>query len=149
MEDRKIVDLYWQRDETAIPETEAKFGGYCRTIAMNIVSDAQDAEECVNDTWFKAWNSMPTNRPAKLAPYLGRLTRWISLTRLREKTSLKRGGGELSLVLDELGEAVDSGADVEKTVELQELNAAVRRFLRTLDETEREIHARTCHSSSL
>ena len=139
MEDRKIVDLYWQRDENAIPETAAKFGGYCRTIAYNILSDAEDAEECLNDTWLRAWNTMPTNRPAKLAPYLGKLTRWISLTRLREKTSLKRGGGETELVLDELAEVVDSGADVEKAVELKELNAALRRFLKSLGETERQV----------
>ena len=139
MEDRKIVDLYWQRDENAIPETAAKFGGYCRTIAYNILADAEDAEECVNDTWLRAWNTMPTNRPAKLAPYLGKLSRWISLTRLREKTSLKRGGGETELVLDELAEAVDSGADVEKAVELKELNAALRRFLKNLGETERQV----------
>ncbi|MBO5496688.1 MAG: sigma-70 family RNA polymerase sigma factor [Oscillospiraceae bacterium] len=139
MEDRKIVDLYWQRDENAIPETAAKFGGYCRTIAYNILSDAEDAEECLNDTWLRAWNTMPTNRPAKLAPYLGKLSRWISLTRLREKTSLKRGGGETELVLDELAEAVDSGADVEKAVELKELNAALRRFLKSLGETERQV----------
>ena len=139
MEDRKIVDLYWQRDENAIPETAARFGGYCRTIAYNILSDAEDAEECLNDTWLGAWNTMPTNRPKKLAPYLGKLTRWISLTRLREKTSLKRGGGETELVLDELTEAVDSGADVEKAVELKELNAALRRFLKTLGETERQV----------
>ena len=139
MEDRKIVDLYWQRDENAIPETAAKFGGYCRTIAYNILSDAEDAEECLNDTWLGAWNTMPTNRPNKLAPYLGKLSRWISLTRLREKTSLKRGGGETELVLDELAEAVDSGADVEKAVELKELNAALRRFLKNLGETERQV----------
>ena len=139
MEDRKIVDLYWQRDENAIPETAAKFGGYCRTIAYNILSDAEDAEECLNDTWLRAWNTMPTNRPSKLAPYLGKLSRWISLTRLREKTSLKRGGGETALVLDELAEAVDSGADVEKAVELKELNAALRRFLKSLGETERQV----------
>ena len=139
MEDRKIVDLYWQRDENAIPETAAKFGGYCRTIAYNILSDAEDAEECLNDTWLRAWNTMPTNRPSRLAPYLGKLSRWISLTRLREKTSLKRGGGETALVLDELAEAVDSGADVEKAVELKELNAALRRFLKSLGETERQV----------
>lgn len=139
MEDRKIVDLYWQRDENAIPETAAKFGGYCRTIAYNILADAEDAEECLNDTWLRAWNTMPTNRPSRLAPYLGKLSRWISLTRLREKTSLKRGGGETELVLDELTEAVDSGADVEKAVELKELNAALRRFLKNLGETERRV----------
>ena len=94
LEDSKIVDLYWRRSEEAIPETAAKFGGYCRTIAYNILSDEQDAEECVNDTWFKAWNSMPTHRPALLAPYLAKLTRWLSLSRLRERNALRRGGGE-------------------------------------------------------
>ena len=139
MEDRKIVDLYWQRDENALPETAAKFGGYCRSIAYNILADAEYAEESLNDTWLRAWNTMPTNRPSRLAPYLGKLSRWISLTRLREKTSLKRGGGETELVLDELTEAVDSGADVEKAVELKELNAALRRFLKSLGETERQV----------
>ena len=94
LEDSKIVDLYWRRSEEAIPETARKFGSYCRTIAYNILSDEQDAEECVNDTWFKAWNSMPTHRPALLAPYLAKLTRWLSLSRLRERNALRRGGGE-------------------------------------------------------
>ncbi|MBQ9685884.1 MAG: sigma-70 family RNA polymerase sigma factor [Oscillospiraceae bacterium] len=139
MEDREIVDLYWQRSEEAIPRTAAKFGGYCRTIAYNILSDAQDAEECVNDTWLKAWNSMPKNRPTVLAPYLGKLTRWISLTRLRERNSLKRGGGETALALDELAEAIPAENDTQHELEIKELSAAIRDFLEILDETESQV----------
>ncbi len=80
MEDRQIVELYWQRSEGAIPATEAKYGAYCRTIAKNILANDEDAEECVNDTWLGAWNSMPDNRPTLLGPYLGKLTRWLSLS---------------------------------------------------------------------
>ena len=71
MDDQAIVALYWARDEQAIGETAAKFGAYCRKIADNILNSAHDAEECENDTWLAAWNSMPDNRPARLAPYLG------------------------------------------------------------------------------
>ena len=144
MEDSKIVDLYWQRSEQAVPETAAKYGSYCRTIAYNILSDAQDAEECVNDTYLKAWNSMPTNRPSRLAPYLGKLSRWISLTRLRERNALRRGGGEVSLVLDELSEALPGREDIQKTVELKELGEAVRRFLAGIDETEAQVFLARC-----
>ena len=66
MEDREIVDLYWQRSDLAISETEQKYGRYCRTIAMNICGTKEDAEECVNDTWFRAWNRMPSERPTVL-----------------------------------------------------------------------------------
>jgi RNA polymerase sigma-70 factor (ECF subfamily) len=139
MEDRQIVDLYWQRSEEAIPATAAKYGAYCRTIANNILANDEDAEECVNDTWFSAWNSMPDNRPTLLGSYLGKLTRWLSLTRLRERGRLKRGGGEPSLALEELAEVIADGTDVEHEVELRELNAALRRFLKQLNETERDV----------
>ena len=79
MEDEKIVDLYWARSEKAVAETAAKYGKYCRTIAFNILASEEDVEECLNDTYMKAWNSMPKNRPSRLAPYLGKLTRWLSL----------------------------------------------------------------------
>ena len=139
MDDKTIVDLYWARSEKAIEETERKFGSYCRTISRKILADAEDAEECVNDTWMKAWNSMPTNRPSRLAPYLGKLTRWLSLSRLRENNSLRRGGGELPLVLDELAETLDSGFDTEREVENRELNLALRRLLDGLDKDERDV----------
>jgi len=139
MDDAKIVDLYWSRSEQAIKETELKYGKYCRKISYNILADTADAEECVNDTYLKAWNSMPTNRPSRLAPYLGKLTRWLSLNRLRDQNSLKRGNGELPLVLDELAETLDSGFDTEKELEIKELNRAIRHMLDGLEKVERDV----------
>ena len=139
MDDKQIVDLYWARSERAIEETEHKFGSYCRTVSYNILANTADAEECVNDTWLKAWNSMPTHRPSLLAPYLGKLTRWLSLTRLREKNSLRRGGGELPLILDELAETLDSGEDTEQELEVRELNRELRRLVEALGKDEKDV----------
>ncbi len=138
MEDKQIVDLYWERSEQAIPETEKKYGAYCYTIAQRILNVKEDSEECVNDTWLGAWNSMPENRPSLLAPYLAKLTRWLSLSRLREKNRLKRGGGEATLALEELNEQFASGNDVERDVELKELTRILNDFLHGLDKTKRE-----------
>lgn len=93
MEDAAIVDLYWARDEQALAETAAKFGAYCRKIADNILHSAHDAEECENDTWLAAWNSMPTNRPARLAPYLGRITRNLALDRFDRRRRRSAAAG--------------------------------------------------------
>ncbi len=139
MDDEKIVALYWARSEQAIEETERRFGNYCRTVSYNILADSSDAEECVNDAWLKAWNSMPSHKPSRLAPYLAKLTRWLSLSRLREKHSLRRGGGELPLVLDELAETLDSGVSTERELELRELNLALRRLLDRLGADERDV----------
>ena len=133
MNDNQIVDLYWTRSEKAIKETEHKFGSYCRTVSYNILANTEDAKECVNDTWLKAWNSMPTHRPSRLAPYLGKMTRWLSLTRLRENNSLRRGGGEMPLILDELAETLDSGMDTETELEIRELNRAIRHLVDSLE----------------
>ena len=139
MDDSEIVDLYWARSEQAIAETAAKYGKYCRTISYNILANGADAEECVNDTYLHAWNSMPTHRPALLAPYLAKLTRWLSLTRLRSGSALKRGGGELAEALDELAGTLDSGADTERELELRELNRAVRRLAEKSGFTESKV----------
>ena len=139
MQDNEIVELYWQRNENAIPETIQKYGLYCHTIAMNILSDREDAEECVNDTWLGAWNSMPENRPTFLAPYLGRLTRWLSLSTLKRRNRLKRGGGETAIALEELQRELPGGEDPLKQVELQELTDAIQRFLSSLEAMERKM----------
>ena len=94
MEDAAIVALYWARDEQALAETAAKFGAYCRKIAENILHSAHDAEECENDTWLAAWNSMPTNRPARLAPYLGRITRNLALDRFDRRRRRSAAAGK-------------------------------------------------------
>lgn len=135
MEDCAIVDLYWSRDPEAIRRTWEKYGGYCRSIARNILPDRRDAEECVNDTWLGAWNAMPENRPSLLAPFLGKITRNLALTRWQAARAEKRGGGELPLVLDELSECVSS-ADTLQTLEAVELEKEINRFLGTLPERE-------------
>lgn len=141
MEDRAIVDLYWSRDPEAIQCTGEKYGGYCRTIARNILPDRRDAEECVNDTWLGAWNAMPENRPGLLAPFLGKITRNLAYTRWRAGRAEKRGKGELPLVLDELAECISS-ADALQAVETAELETEVNRFLRTLPERECNVFLR-------
>lgn len=139
MDDLQIVDLYWKRDERAIAETAGKYGNYCYTIARNILADNEDSEECVNDTWTGAWNSMPENRPARLAPYLGKMTRWLALNRLRDRNTLKHAGNETAVALDELSVDLDSGEDIHKELELKELYTAIDSFLDSIDEQMRNI----------
>ena len=139
MNDSQIVDLYWERDESAIAETAEKYGNYCYTIAFNILMNKEDSEECVNDTWDGAWRSMPENKPSYLAPYLGKLTRWISLNRLRDRKSLKHAGYETSLALEELGESLDSHENIQIHLEEQELCAAIDTFLDKESEQSRNV----------
>ena len=137
MTDQDIVDLYWQRSEQAIPETEAVYGTYCHTVAYNLLRSPEDAEESVNDTWLAAWNAMPPTRPHSLKAFLGRLTRNIAVTRLRRRGSLKRGGGEAALALEELSDCLPGDFDLERTVEARELCRCIDRFLKTLSERDR------------
>ena len=150
MEDSTIVDLYWQRSERAIPETESKYGGYCHTVAMRIVNNREDAEECVNDTWLGAWNSMPENRPPYLAPYLAKLTRWMSLTRIKTQNRLKRGGNEVTLSLEELDSELGEGTDLARQIELKELSEYLDAFLTGLPAEERKVFlARYWYAASI
>ena len=139
MEDTAIIDLYWQRSDQAISETDRKYGRYCQRIAMNICADREDAEECVNDTWLRAWNRMPSERPSLLSVFLGAITRHLALDRYRAKHSLKRGGGEVPLALDELSDCVMGQSDPEREVEARELEEAIDRFVNALPETDQVI----------
>jgi RNA polymerase sigma-70 factor (ECF subfamily) len=139
MEDAQIVDLYWQRSEEALTETERKYGRLCRSVARNILENDQDAEEMVNDTWLAAWNSMPVNRPHALGAYLAKITRNFSISRALERSRRKRGGGELPLALDELAECVAGPEDPELAAETHELTRRIDAFLRTLPAVERQI----------
>ena len=134
LEDSKIIDLYWARNEQALAETDTKYGSYCRTIARNILRNFEDTEECVSDTWLHAWNSMPPQRPGILSAFLGRITRNLSFDRCKYQQAAKRGGGALPLALDELGECIPASGRVEHELEQKELAAAIDRFLRTLPE---------------
>ena len=100
MDDKTIVDLYFLRNEDAIGLTEEKYGPYCYSIAYNILSNREDAQESVSDTYMAAWNSIPPRRPSVLSAFLGKLTRHISIDRWRQRTAAKRGGGEVAVTLD-------------------------------------------------
>lgn len=139
MEDNRIVELYWSRQEAAILETSKKYERYCYTIAYRILSDAEDAKEAVNDTWLDAWNTMPPHRPSVLSAFLGKITRRISIDRWRRRTAGKRGGGETMLALDELADCLPSGHDVEQEIQAQELVRALNTFLSRLPPHERDV----------
>ena len=139
MDDQSIVDLYWQRDEQAIAETEKKYGAYCQTIARNLLGNGEDAKETVNDTYLGAWNSMPTNRPSVLSSYLGKITRRLAITRLNARTADKRGGGTAPLALEELTECIPAKGSVELQVEQAVLTASIDRFIMSLPLTERRV----------
>ena len=139
MDDSRIVQLYWDRNEMAIPATADKYGAYCAAIARNIVRDPQDAEECVNDTYLKVWNSIPPQRPVSLAAYIGRITRNLAFNRYRRNNADKRGGGELPAVLDELAECVSGGEDPAERTETKDLLETINRFLSMLPKEKRNI----------
>ena len=131
MNDEKIIDLYWQRSEHAITITAAKYGAYCGSIARNILQNTEDAEECVNDTWLRVWNAIPPHRPFKLAAFLGKITRELSLDRYKAQLAQKRGGGELALALDELDEVIsDKRNTVEQILETESVGHSISSFLR-------------------
>ena len=139
MEDSQIIDLYWQRSEAAIPATAEKYGGYCQAIARSILANDQDAEECVNDTWLRAWNAMPDQRPNQLKLFLGRLTRWLSLDRCRAEQRQKRGGGTYLLALEELEGSLAAPDTPETAMELTALTEELNRFLAGLKQEERTV----------
>lgn len=139
LDDTEIIALYQARDENAIRQTEKKYSGYLTKIALNILSSREDSEECVNDTYYKAWNTIPPNIPNILRHYLGRITREISIDRLRKRTSQKRGGSEYELSLDELEECAGAGDTVEQSAELSVLIGLIEKFLRSCRDDERKM----------
>ena len=138
MDDAKIVQMYFDRDEQAVPATAEKYGNYCTSIAKNILGNHEDAEECVNDTYLNTWNAIPPHRPQMLSTFLGKIVRNLAFNRYKHNTADKRGGGEIAAVLDELAGCV-SGNDVEQAYEYKELVVAINDFLRTLPTEQRNI----------
>ena len=139
MDDHRIVELYWERSEQAIKETASKYADYCYAIAYNILGNREDSEESVNDTYLDAWNSMPPHRPIFLSTFLGKITRRISIDKLRRRNAEKRGGGTLTLALEELEECLSTRDDLQKELEIQILSDAINRFLEALSDTERRV----------
>lgn len=137
MEDDKIVQLYWDRDEAAINATSDKYGAYCLSISRNILDNNEDAQECVNDTYLKAWNTIPPHRPAMLSTFLGKITRNLSFDRYKANRRDKRGGSQTALVLDELGEIIaDKRTDDE--IDRKELLESINSFLSSLQPDKRK-----------
>ena len=139
MDDKGIIELYFDRSEKAISETAVKYGSYCFSIAFNILSDREDSEESVNDTYLAAWNNIPPRVPAVLSTFLGKITRYISLNRWKSRMAYKRGGGEVTVALEELDECISGGESAEDSFEKKELLRAINRFLGALPDTERNI----------
>ena len=139
MEDAEIVNLYWKRDECAVEETAKKYGGYCYSIAYRILSNHEDSEESVNDTYIEAWNAIPPHRPLVLSSFLGKITRRIAIDKWRSDHAQKRGGGEISGVLDELSECIAYEDTAERHLEKQMLAQAINDFIGTLSAAERKI----------
>ena len=142
MEDSDIIQLYWDRSERAIAETSGKYGSFLRRIAWNILHSHGDAEECVNDTYFRTWNAIPPARPAAFRAWLGRITRNLSLDRWNQERAQKRGGDETALLLGELNECMPAPHRTEQHLEDQALADLISAFLRTLPRENRVIFLR-------
>ena len=140
MEDTRIIELYWERDEQAITETGAKYGVYCRAIAMQILQNGEDAEECVNDTYLRAWNAIPPHRPSRLSVFLGKITRRLALDRYAALTADKRGGGTQAAIIEEWRDALPDG-DGDPADDMA-VRDALNRFLRQLPADKRRIFIR-------
>ena len=135
LEDAKIIELYNARNELAVAETERKFGKMLFSIAMNVLSNREDSEETVNDTYGKAWNTIPPEKPVFLGAWLGKITRNLSISRWRKNKAQKRSGIEIRL--SELEECIPSPVDAETESENGEITAAINRWLGTLEKGER------------
>ena len=142
MEDQQIVELYWARCEQAIAESERKYGAFCRAVSRNILEREEDAEECVNDTWLRAWNVMPPQRPGILSAFLGKITRNLSLDRWRRLRAAKRGGTRVEVALEELEEYLPAPGQPEEHLEERETAALISRFLREQPELDRNLFLR-------
>lgn len=134
MKDEDIITLYFRRDEKAIKETDLKYGRYCKTIAGNILSDDQDAEECIDDTYMKVWNKVPPTKPAIFKAFLGKITRDIALNMYKASRAAKRGGDTVNELLDELEDCIPDSNNVEHSILSKELAGIIRCFVRDLDE---------------
>ena len=140
MEDKQIVELYWKRLENAIKETSLKYGRYCHYIANNILRNKEDAEECVNESYWRLWNTIPPHRPQNLKAYLGKITRNLSLHMWEKQRSKKRGGDSMELVLEELKDCIpDGNASVEQLTEQIVIELAFDTFLKELEVEQRRI----------
>ncbi len=142
MEDERIIELFFARDENAIAELTRKYGSSLRSISMNILHSAQDAEECLNDACLKIWNCIPPDRPERLLAFIAKIMRNLSINKWKQQRTARRGGGEVPLALSELEECIPGGSTVDQELDRAELSAALGRFLTGLPEIKRTVFLR-------
>ena len=140
MEDQKIIDLYWQRSEQAIAETDRKYGGYCYAIAYNILSNREDSEESVSDTYMAAWRAMPPRKPGILSAFLGKITRNLALNRFAYDHAAKRNAPGIA-VLAEAQEGMGIQTEDHFTDEVA-LKDVINRFMDALPQETRIVFLR-------
>ena len=133
MDDEQIIELYFERNEQAIKETQDKYGAFCHRIAMNILGIHEDAEECVNDTYYSVWKQIPPTVPEVFKVYLGRITRNLSISRFRAMRAKKRYSS-MEIMLSELNDCVPSSSNVEQTIEVMQLSDYISEWLDSLPE---------------
>ena len=141
MDDGKIVQLYWDRDEQAVPATADKYGNYCASIARNILGSQEDAEECVNDAYLGAWNTIPPQNPSPLLSYICKIVRNLSLRCLRQKTAARRNS-HYDVALHELEGCLSSAGTLDDQLDAKELATVIRQFLDSLSVENRVIFLR-------
>lgn len=142
MEDHQIIELFFDRDENAVVQTEHKYSLYCRSVAAHILNCMEDTEEALNDTWLAAWNAIPPNKPNCLRTFLAKLTRNISLNKIRSDKALKRGSAEVRVVYEEVEEWLATEDNIEQKITERALADSIDRFLDGLAETERNVFVR-------
>ena len=141
MNDEQIIELYRQRNPDAIAQTDAVYGAMCRGLSNRILKNREDAEECVNDSYLRLWEQIPPEQPRALGAFLSRILRNLCLDRLRELGAGKRGGGAVTVALDEL-QGVCGPGDAEQQLTAKELGRAVEKFLRTQPDRSRNVFLR-------
>ena len=139
MNDKEILRLFFDRDETALKAVSEKYGSYCMKIAENITGSREDAEECVNDALLNAWESIPPKRPELFSAYIGKLTRNLAINKRKRTLTEKRGSGEGALVFEELSEMIRGKDNVEREFDRRELTREINAFLEPLPEHKRNI----------
>lgn len=142
MDDKEIVEMYLARSELAVTATSEKYGNYLGRIARNILEHEEDAEECVNDAYLKAWRSIPPNHPHNFAAYLGRITRNIALDLLRKSGRLKRGGSTVDAVLEEIKDLATEDAGPESELDSQYTMRLINEYLSRQPKEKRIIFVR-------
>ncbi len=139
MEDQEIIELYWNRDEQAIKETQSKYENYCFSIANGILHSIEDSAECVNDTYLGTWEAIPPHHPLCLSTFIGKITRRLAINKWRFLNAEKRGGGQIPVSWDELEECIPDEKTIKKELDTKLLAETIDEFLATLKESERKV----------